>query len=109
MWKALKSYIWWTHPRGSLQYDVMVTLILAFIFASPHFIDFRDKPRLAEAHQSEREYVIPASDLGAPDGDVTAALQRRLQSQDNHAEIEHFEALHDSSGNIAAYRVFVKQ
>jgi hypothetical protein len=109
MWKALKSYIWWTHPRGSLQYDVMVTLILAFIFVSPHFIDFRDKPRLAEAHQTGREYVISAADLGAPDGDVSTALQSRLRSLNSHAEIEHFEALHDGSGNIAAYRVFVKQ
>jgi len=41
---VLKRYIFWTYPRGSFHYDVMVTLILAFLFVSPHFIDFKDKP-----------------------------------------------------------------
>ncbi len=42
--KTLKSYIWWTHPRGSLHYDIMVTLILLFIFVTPHLWDYGDKP-----------------------------------------------------------------
>lgn len=40
----LASYLWWSYPRGSLQYDIMVAIILAFIFLTPrHF--FRDQPR----------------------------------------------------------------
>lgn len=41
--KTLRSYFFWTHPRGSFHYDVMVTLILAFIFITPHLINFGDK------------------------------------------------------------------
>ena len=44
MFRLLKSYIWWTYDRGTIHYDVMVTLILLFIFLAPRFIDFRDKP-----------------------------------------------------------------
>ena len=35
MQKTLKSYFFWTHQRGSFHYDVMVTLILLFIFVTP--------------------------------------------------------------------------
>jgi hypothetical protein len=42
--KILKSYIFWTYPRGSFHYDVMVTLILLFIFISPQYWNYGDKP-----------------------------------------------------------------
>jgi hypothetical protein len=44
MSKILKSYFYWTYPRGSIHYDIMVTLILAFIFVTPHFWNFGDRP-----------------------------------------------------------------
>jgi hypothetical protein len=44
MVKTLKSYFFWTHSRGSFHYDVMVTLILAFIFITPHMWNYGDKP-----------------------------------------------------------------
>ena len=45
--KLLKSYFYWTYPRGTVHYDVMVTLILLFIFVTPHLWDFGDKPSRA--------------------------------------------------------------
>ena len=47
MTKLLKSYFYWTYPRGCYHYDVMVTLILAFIFITPHLWNYGDKPSLA--------------------------------------------------------------
>src|SRR5580698_8728627 len=44
MQRILKSYLFWTYERGSFHYDVMVTLILVFLFVSPRFIDYGDKP-----------------------------------------------------------------
>lgn len=42
--RKIASFIWWSYPRGSLEYDVMVGIILAFIFLTPrHF--FRDQAR----------------------------------------------------------------
>jgi hypothetical protein len=42
--KVLKSYFYWTYPRGNFHYDVMVTLILLFIFVTPHLWDYGDRP-----------------------------------------------------------------
>ena len=44
---ALKRFIFWDFPRGSWQYDVMVGLILIFIFATPREV-FRDQPQAAK-------------------------------------------------------------
>jgi hypothetical protein len=41
---VLKRFILWDYPRASWQYDVMVGLILAFIFLTPREL-FRDQPR----------------------------------------------------------------
>ncbi len=42
--QILKSYFYWTYPRGCFHYDVMVTLILLFIFVTPHLWNFGAKP-----------------------------------------------------------------
>ena len=44
MKKLLKSYFYWTYPRGCFHYDVMVTLILLFIFVTPHLWNYGDRP-----------------------------------------------------------------
>jgi hypothetical protein len=41
--RKLASFIWWTYPRGSLEYDIIVALILAFIFLTPRGF-FHDQP-----------------------------------------------------------------
>ena len=45
--KILKSYFYWTYPRGCFHYDIMVTLILLFIFVTPHLWNFGDRPSSA--------------------------------------------------------------
>ena len=44
--KTLARFIFWDFSRGSWQYDVMVALILGFIFLTPRDI-FQDRPRAA--------------------------------------------------------------
>ena len=41
---GLKRFLFWDYPRAGWQYDVMVGLILAFIFLTPREW-FRDQPR----------------------------------------------------------------
>jgi hypothetical protein len=43
---ALGRFVFWDFPRGVWQYDVMVGLILAFIFLTPREV-FRDQPKPA--------------------------------------------------------------
>jgi hypothetical protein len=47
----MKRLIFWDFPRGGWQYDVVVTLILAFIFITPRFLNFKDQPRPASIVQ----------------------------------------------------------
>ena len=42
--EILLSYFYWTYSRGTFHYDVMVTLILAFIFVTPWLWNYGDKP-----------------------------------------------------------------
>src|SRR5690349_8967710 len=44
IWRTIRGYILWSYERGTIQYDVMVTLILIFVFFSPYWINFKDKP-----------------------------------------------------------------
>src|SRR5215472_14067250 len=59
--EVLKSYFYWTYSRGSFHYDVMVTLILAFIFITPMLWDYGDKPSNTA---SNTENVIVRGDGG---------------------------------------------
>jgi hypothetical protein len=43
---GLQRFILWDYPRAGWQYDVMVGLILAFIFLTPRAW-FRDQPRVS--------------------------------------------------------------
>ncbi len=66
----LKRFILWDYPRGSRQYDVMVGLILAFIFLTPRDF-FRDQPRIAKASaitllpspNDRPEFIIGAAEM----------------------------------------------
>ncbi len=49
-WRTIRSYVLWQHERGTLHYDIMVTLILIFIFFSPRVINFNDKPGVMNQH-----------------------------------------------------------
>src|ERR1700691_3885131 len=59
IWRTLRSYILWSHERGTIQYDVMVTLILLFVFFSPQVINFKDKP---VDHNPHRTGVVVVPD-----------------------------------------------
>lgn len=50
----MKRLIFWEFPRASWQYDVVVGLILAFIFLTPRSI-FKDQPRPSSIVQMASE------------------------------------------------------
>ena len=63
IWRTIRGYILWSYERGSLHYDIMVTLILLFIFVSPRFINFKDKPVERNPHLTG-VVVIPSEKGG---------------------------------------------
>ena len=52
IWRTIRGFILWSYERGTIQYDVMVTLILLFVFLSPNWINFSDKPVERNPHPS---------------------------------------------------------
>jgi len=116
----LHRYFFWTEERGSLHYDVMVTLILVFLFVSPQFIDFKDKPvaavplRSSEVLVKEQGstgtearfiYEIRVDDLhGAKsDAEVKAAILNVVQPMAGDVTLEKYSPVVDSMGKIVAY------
>jgi hypothetical protein len=65
----MKQLIFWDFPRTSWQYDVVVALILAFIFITPRSV-FKDQPRAMSVvrvpvHTSAAAFWIDAELLTA--------------------------------------------
>jgi hypothetical protein len=116
---TIKSYIFWTYERGSFHYDVMVTVILLFIFVAPRFIDFKDQPAGQHSHPNEIVvtadgnkgyiYQADASAVDAQDASmVKANFARLLQPMLGRVSIARVEPVRDSVGHIVAYRAWIK-
>ncbi|MGD0156293.1 MAG: hypothetical protein ABSB50_09350 [Terracidiphilus sp.] len=112
--QILKSYFYWTYSRGSFHYDIMVTLILAFIFITPHLWDFGAKPS-SMAVSSHPLQVVPngrgviitvqASDVnvpaGASDREVKKVLRKAIEPvTGDDVFVEHWETVTDAQGNL---------
>lgn len=112
--KLLKSYFYWTYPRGNVHYDVMVTLILLFIFVTPHLWDFGDKPShtaapphpMQVAGDGERGVIVTvsAADVSVPpsssDNEVRKILRKAIEPVTGDAvSVVRWETSVDLEGN----------
>jgi hypothetical protein len=114
--QTLKGYLWWTSPRGSVQYDVMVTLILAFIFLTPLWVNFRDKPTERPPHQTE--VIVQQDDDGfvyrvdaaavklGSDAEIRESLLRIIEPVAGEITIDRYQPVRDSNHNLVAYKVW---
>jgi len=57
-----RRLIFWDFPRASWQYDLVVGLILIFVFATPHSI-FHDQPRAATVIMMGSDQVFIAHEV----------------------------------------------
>jgi hypothetical protein len=122
IWRTIRGYILWSHERGTIQYDVMVTLILLFIFLSPLWVNFKDKPVERNPHQTGVVvipdsgggliYQIEASAVAAKDKDqavVKEQLLRIIEPISGEVSITKVETQHDSAGRVLSYKVWVER
>jgi len=118
----LKRYLFWTYERGSFHYDVMVTLILLFIFLSPRFIDFGDRP-VVEEHVHDHDILVQASAGGELVYQVSSrelkdtgvasvngmSLEQELTTSiepiTGPVVLDHYEPLRNKNGKVEAYQV----
>ncbi len=124
VWSTIRSYILWQHERGTLHYDIMVTLILIFVFFSPRVINFNDKPVLHISHpisdpsdvvvtpdgQGGLIYQISASAIARGDENaVRNQLQQIIRPISGEVSIVKYDGVLDQKGQVESYRVWVKR
>jgi hypothetical protein len=124
MFKLIRSYIFWSYERGSFHYDIMVTAILLFMFFSPLFINYNDKPvETVALHASEvlvKEagssgtssrfmYQIRADDIGSAntDAEIRTAIVRIIEPISGEVELERYEPVYDAQHRVVAYNAWV--
>ena len=121
--RTLRNYIFWTYERGSLHYDVMVTLILLFLFIAPHFINFKDRPVAGlglqptqvlvrhEGHNAGSErlvYTVRAADLEGVSGPALQdAAMKIIQPISGPVTVERITPVQDTAGHLVGYDVTV--
>ena len=119
-WATIRSYILWQHERGTLHYDIMVTLILIFVFFSPRVINFNDKPEALNRHSTGvvvssdgaggLVYQIEASAISAgDDAALRTELLHVIEPISGEVSIVKYEAVSDTKGRVREYRVWVKR
>ncbi|MGA9672224.1 MAG: hypothetical protein WBQ94_23630 [Terracidiphilus sp.] len=114
------SYFYWTYPRGSFHYDVMVTMILLFIFVTPFVWNYGDKPSAITGPAHPIQVIandghgfivtVQAEDAnvpaGASDKVVKQALRKAIEPVTGDAVfVEHWETATDGQG-IVSWRVW---
>lgn len=119
--RILKSYFYWTYTRGSFHYDVMVTVILLFIFVTPHLWNYGDKPAVLASTNGPMTVTgdgghgliitVQAADVkvgaSAPDGRVKKALRQAIEPVAGDAVfIEHWEVARDTNGNPVSWKIW---
>ena len=119
--QVVKSYFYWTYSRGSFHYDVMVTLILAFIFITPFVWDYGDKPTSTATNTRPVTIVgdgghglivtLLAYDVNvAPessDPTIKTALKKAMQPVlGDSMYVEHWQVIRDPNGNPVTWKVW---
>jgi hypothetical protein len=119
-WRTIRGYILWQYERGTLHYDIMVTLILIFIFVSPRVINFNDKPIGRNPHptnvevtidaQGRMTYQIAASAIAqGDDASTREQMLRIIEPISGAVSIVSYEAVSDNGGQVQSYKVVVKR
>lgn len=120
----LKRFILWDYARASWQYDVMVGVILAFIFLTPRSW-FRDQPRMPQAsqvtllgggHGNDVLWVDPELLAGVPENQRVQKLAAILKNRPEILKgrmgktlaITDVEPILDSEGEVQGYWAFAK-
>ena len=108
VWREIRGFILWTYQRGSLRYDIMCALIVAFIFLTPREV-FHDLPPANVEVVAQGVYRIDAQALVPAGAELDALIARLLSEQAGHeVRIHRKEPVRDAGGALLAYKVWVE-
>ena len=107
-----RRFIFWDYQRASLQYDIMVALIVAFIFLVPRQW-FKDQPKastvvmLPTAHGSDAFWIDSEVLIGVPEAERSERAAQLVRARTGHKEtIVRLEPIVDSEQEIKGYMAF---
>lgn len=121
IWRTIRGYTLWSYERGTIHYDIMVTLILLFVFLTPYWINYKDKPIERNPHplgvtvlpdtQGGFLYQIEGAAVTAKDD---AAIREQLLTviepiAGGAVSITKYETVRDRTGRILSYKVWVQR
>jgi hypothetical protein len=111
---GVKRFLLWDYPRASWQYDVIVALILAFIFLTPRNL-FRDQRRVSSivelpSGRGRAFMVEPGLLESVPEAERNAQVQEMLRKRfGNKAPIAQVEPILNPEQELTGYMVFTHQ
>ena len=110
----LSRFLLWDFPRASWQYDVIVALILAFIFLVPSNI-FRDQPKAANVVMLPAEqgtglfWIAPQLLTGVPSAERVSKASDLVKAQyKRRATVTRVEPLMDAEDDITGYMAYTQ-
>jgi hypothetical protein len=121
VWRTIRGYILWSYDRGTIHYDVMVTLILIFVFLTPYWINYKDKPIEPNPHPTGVAvlpdtsggflYEIEAKAITAKeDLAVREQLLAIIEPIAGGAiTITRYDTVRDHTGRILTYKVWIQR
>ena len=118
--RILRSYILWSYERGSLHYDIMVTLIILFVLFSPRVINFNDKPIYRNPHPTDvvvtaqadgqLYYQVSANALTpGDDQSIRDQLRHIIEPISGAVLIVSYEPVSDLHGKVQSFKVMAKR
>jgi len=120
IWRTIRGYILWQYERGTLHYDIMVTLIILFVLFSPKVINFNDKPIARNPHPTDvmvtadadgRLFYQVSANAVLP-GDAQSVREQLLhiiEPISGAVSIVSYETVSDHKGQIQSYKVLAKR
>ncbi len=111
---GVKRFALWDYPRAGWQYDVMVGLILAFIFLTPREL-FRDQPRSSSVVMLPAEaganvfWIEPESLDGVPPADRKSKVEEMIGHRGGKKQnLVRLEPIFNSEEEIKGYMAFTR-
>ena len=109
---GLKRVILWDYPRAGWQYDVIVALILAFIFLTPRSV-FRDQPKASSVVMLPSEkstnvyWMEPELLSGVAENAQKTKVESLLKSRTGRKQsVVRLEPIFDAEKDIKGYMAF---
>jgi len=120
IWRTIRGYILWQYERGTLHYDIMVTLIILFVLFSPRVINFNDKPISRNLHPTDVVvtadaegrlfYQVDAKAVASGNDEfVREQLLQIIEPISGAVSIVSYETVNDAKGKVQSYKVLAKR